>query len=156
MPSEWISLNDHRTDNCVPGSGSSSASVAPLTAVIATIAAVLEVEVDPADRRHVCELPTVGDGPGVTRLPSAHAGHVWRNARVNHVPTRTRMSQIEGIVKERYTSDEISADLSALQNAGLLDDDALEQVAREFYFRGLVHGHADKTKVEAVREDFGY
>ena len=66
------------------------------------------------------------------------------------------MSQIEGIVKERYTSDEIDADLSALRAAGLVDDDALELVAREFYFRGLVHGHADEAKVEAVREEFGY
>jgi len=69
------------------------------------------------------------------------------------------MSQIDGIVKERYTSEEIADDLAALVESGVLDpdaEDALERVAREFYFRGLVHGHAEEAKVEAVREEFGY
>ena len=66
------------------------------------------------------------------------------------------MSQIEGPLNERHTSNESDADLSALRVAGLVDDDALEWVARELYFRGLVHGHADEIKIEAVRGEFGY
>lgn len=69
------------------------------------------------------------------------------------------MTRSDGIVKERYTSEEIATDLRALRRAGLLDpddEDALARVAREFYFRGLVHGRADEAKLTAVREEFGY
>ncbi|MFC7116258.1 hypothetical protein ACFQH2_16690 [Natronoarchaeum sp. GCM10025703] len=69
------------------------------------------------------------------------------------------MPQIDGIIKERYTSDEIAEDLRDLIDADVLDpddEDALERVAREFYFRGLVHGHASEEKVSDIRADFGY
>jgi len=69
------------------------------------------------------------------------------------------MAQIEGIVKERYTSDEISETLADLETAGLADLDdreTVERLIKEFYFRGLVHGHAEESKVKAVREEIGY
>ncbi len=71
----------------------------------------------------------------------------------------TYMAQIEGIIKERYTSDEISETLSELEEAGLTDLDdreAVERLVKEFYFRGLVHGRAEEDKVQAVREEIGY
>ena len=64
------------------------------------------------------------------------------------------------IVKQRYGAGEIEGtlrDVDALD--GTLDDEeyALRLgIAREMYFRGLVHGHADVEKIEAVREAFGY
>lgn len=69
------------------------------------------------------------------------------------------MAQIEGIVKERYTEADIEENIEELIAAGIIDPDdeeSLKQVAREFYFRGLVHGHAQEDKVQTVREDFGY
>ncbi|MFB6126503.1 MAG: hypothetical protein ABEJ79_04290 [Halolamina sp.] len=71
------------------------------------------------------------------------------------------MVDIDGMVKERYTNADIETDLAALAAEGVVDVDpddreTLRRVAREFYFRGLVHGHADEAKVEAVREEFGY
>lgn len=65
----------------------------------------------------------------------------------------------EGIVKERYTSDEIAKNIEELREKGIIDPDeegTLAMVAREFYFRGLVHGHADEEKIQEVREEFGY
>ncbi len=69
------------------------------------------------------------------------------------------MAQIEGIVKERYTSEEISETLADLEAAGLADLDnreTVERLIKEFYFRGLVHGRAEESKVEAVRKEIGY
>lgn len=69
------------------------------------------------------------------------------------------MSHGDGIVTERYTDAEISETLADLGAAGIVDTDdpeTLERVAREFYFRGLVHGHADDAKVADVRADFGF
>ena len=65
----------------------------------------------------------------------------------------------DGIVKERYTSDEIAENIEELREEGIIDPEeegTLEMIAREFYFRGLVHGHADEEKIKEVREDFGY
>lgn len=65
----------------------------------------------------------------------------------------------DGIVKERYMSDEIAENIEELREEGIIDpeeEDTLEMVAREFYFRGLVHGHAEEEKVKEVREEFGY
>jgi len=69
------------------------------------------------------------------------------------------MARIEGIVKDRYTDAEIRENVRTLLEEGLLDAEDPEEVAtlaREFYFRGLVHGHADEEKVRAVREEFGH
>ena len=69
------------------------------------------------------------------------------------------MARIDGIVKDQYTEAEIEQNLEALIDKGVLDpgaDDALTAVAREFYFRGLVHARAEEEKIEAVREEFGY
>ena len=64
------------------------------------------------------------------------------------------------IVKERYGADDLE---QSLREVGVLDEDLSEKrydirlnVAREMYFRGLIHGHADIEKIETVREDFGY
>lgn len=65
----------------------------------------------------------------------------------------------DGIVKERYTSDEIAENIEELREEGIIDPEeegTVEMVAREFYFRGLVHGHAEQEKVQEVREEFGY
>ncbi len=69
------------------------------------------------------------------------------------------MAQIDGIVKERYTNEEISETLAELEAAGLADlgdRENVERLVKEFYFRGLVHGHAEESKVETVREEIGY
>jgi hypothetical protein len=69
------------------------------------------------------------------------------------------MARIEGNVKERYTDAEIRENVRTLVEEGLVDPGDVDDVAtlaREFYFRGLVHGHADEEKVAAVREEFGH
>lgn len=69
------------------------------------------------------------------------------------------MAQIEGIIKEQYTDQEITENIKSLQEAGIIesaDTDALVTMAKAFYLRGLVHGHAEEAKVRKVREDFGY
>jgi len=71
------------------------------------------------------------------------------------------MARIQGIVKDRYTEDEIRENVEALIDEGIVDAEpedaeAVAKVAREFYFRGLVHARAEEEKVESVREEFGY
>ncbi len=71
----------------------------------------------------------------------------------------TAMTQIDGIIKERYTSEEISQEIEDLDAAGLVDLDdraAIDRLVKEFYFRGLVHGRADEQKVTALRDEIGY
>jgi hypothetical protein len=69
------------------------------------------------------------------------------------------MSRIEGIVKDEYTEKEIEENIETLVDEGIInpdDDRSLVRIAREFYFRGLVHARAEEEKVERVRENFGY
>jgi ABC-type dipeptide/oligopeptide/nickel transport system ATPase component len=69
------------------------------------------------------------------------------------------MSRIEGIVKDRYTEEEIRENIISLIDSGIVEPgeaDEIVKVAREFYYRGLVHARAEEEKVEDVRGDFGY
>jgi hypothetical protein len=69
------------------------------------------------------------------------------------------MSRIEGIVKDRYTEEEIRENIISLIDSGIIEPgetDEMVKVAREFYYRGLVHARAEEEKVEDVRGDFGY
>lgn len=69
------------------------------------------------------------------------------------------MARIEGIIKEQYTAEEIAENIKSLQENGIIESDdheSLVNVAKAFYFRGLVHGHAEESKVESVRVDFDF